>query len=69
MNPYDIDAYKCLTRLQLKEQDYDSAVETIQSALTQCEETGDLDFLAAMVYKNCENLENATIYLEKEKKN
>lgn len=54
MNPYDIEAYKILTKLQLKENDFNNAIETIKTALSECEETGDLDFLASIVFKKLE---------------
>ena len=69
MNPYDIEAYKLLIRLLLKERDYAGAVETVEIALSECEETGDIDYLAALTYESAGDTDSAVIYLEKAIKN
>ena len=69
MNPYDIEAYKILTKLQLKENDFNNAIETIKTALSECEETGDLDFLASIVFKKAGDEENSSTYFENAIKN
>ena len=65
MNPLDVDAYKILTKLLMKEKNYKVAVEVIKSALSQCEETGDLDYLASLAYRGAGNMEKGISYLER----
>ena len=62
MNPYDIEAYKLLIRLLLKEQDYAGAVETVEIALSECEETGDIDYLAALTYESAVTLKRNYLF-------
>lgn len=68
LNPYDIEAYKILIRVLLKLQDYESAMNTVNEAVSQCEETGDLDYLAYITYKKAQN-PDCREYLERAIKN
>lgn len=64
LNPYDLDAYKILIKILLKEQNFEEAAAIGANAVSQCEENGDLDYLTYLAYfKNGEN-ENAKEYLE-----
>ena len=65
MNPLDVEGYKILTKLLMKENRYKAAVEVIKSALSQCEETGDLDYLASLAYRGAGNKEKGISYLER----
>jgi tetratricopeptide (TPR) repeat protein len=69
MNLYDVEAYEILIRILLKQHDYSRADEILNSAFQNCDETGDLDYIAAMVYEKLEDKENAVEYLERAIKN
>ena len=69
MNPLDVEAYKILIKLLLKENLSYDAVDVTKQALSNCEETGDLDYLASKVYQTVNDKENAILYLEKALKN
>jgi tetratricopeptide (TPR) repeat protein len=69
MNPYDVEAYKILIRILLKQQNYGKADEVLASLLQNCEETGDIDYLSAIVYEKNEDSISAIEYLERAIKN
>lgn len=68
LNPYDIEAYKILIKILIKSQEYEEAANTAQLAVTQCEESGDLDYLAFIAYQKAERPE-CKGYLERAIKN
>ncbi len=68
LNPYDTEAYEILVRILLKEQDYENAIKYSKEALAQCEETGDLDYLAYLAHSKAQNPE-CKEYLERAIKN
>ena len=69
MNQYYIQAYMILTKILLKNGEYEEAESVIRQALSECEETGNLDYLAAMVYKNLGDTKNYISYLSGSIKN
>lgn len=65
MNPYDIEAYEILVRLLLKNGENDEALSVINDAFNECDETGDLDYIASMVYKALDNKVTSAEYLNR----
>ena len=69
MNQYDIDAYMILARILMKDNNYTEAEEVIKQALSECEETGNLAYLAAMIYKKLGDTQSYISYLSSAIKN
>ena len=69
MNQYDTQAYMILTKILLKEENYSEAEDVIKQALSVCEESGNMDYLAAIVYKNLGDVKNYISYLSAAIKN
>ena len=65
MNPLDVEAYKLLTKLLIKKQSFKESVNVINTAISQCEETGDLDYLASLAYRSAGDTEKGIQYLER----
>ena len=57
-----------MIRIQLKLHDTDGAVKTANEAIAQCEETGDLDYLAFLAHNKAGN-PDCKEYLERAIKN
>lgn len=69
MNQYDAQAYMILTKILLKIGNYEEAEQVIKQALSECEETGNMAYLAAIVYKNLGDTESYISYLSNSIKN
>lgn len=64
LNPYDIEAYKILIKILIKEHSFDDATNIGATAVSQCEENGDLDYLTYLAYSKSGDKENGKEYLE-----
>ena len=69
MNPSDIEAYKILAKILTSKGYSHNACEVIQTALSNCEESGDLYYVAAQVFKNADDMNSYGIYLNEAARN
>ena len=68
-NSQDIEAYILLIRAYANIKRYKEAKQIIDLALANCEETGDLDYLAGKIYKYSGDIETCSRYFTKALKN
>ena len=69
MNPIDEDAYKILAKILIANGYTQDACDIIQTALSNCDASGDLYYVAAQVFKNANDLDNYAMYLNEAAKN
>lgn len=69
MNQYDAEAYMVLTKILLKCDNYSEAETVIKQALSMCEESGNLDYLAAIVSRKLDKIDSYISYLSNAIKN